>query len=109
MSSPAQKREGTPDLYQSAREVAFGHDGVQLAAEAGAAGCASDTDQLSERDKRMLAIGTLAGAAGAIARSRYPYEDPQHSLERADLACDHARAVNARGRDDQPLFEAKTT
>lgn len=105
MSSPEQKREQTPDLYQSAREVAFGHDGVQMAAEAAAAGGAENIGDLSDRDRQMLAVGTLAGAAGAIARTRYPYEDPQHSLERADLVCDHAREVSAKDRERRPILD----
>lgn len=107
MSSVPQKREQTPDLYQSAVEVAFGHAGAQMAAEAGAAGGVCEIeDELTERDKRMLAIGTLTGAAAAIARSRYPFEGMDHMLERADLVTARGREVNTLDREQRPIFVA---
>jgi len=104
MPGQAQKREQTPDLYQSAVEVAFGHDGAQMAAEAAAAGSVADADDLTDRDKQMLAVGTMIGAAAAIARSRYPYEHTGNTLERADLVGEHGRRVCALDRERRPIF-----
>lgn len=105
MATLEEKREATPDLYQSAREVAFGHVGAEMAAHTGAAGSVvAIDDKLTDRDKRMLSIGTLAGAAAAIARTRFPYEHEQDTLERADGVLELARSVDARDRHHQPLF-----
>ncbi len=106
MSGVTQEREQAGDLYRSASAVSFSEDGVVAAAEAGAAGDVGEIDvRLSDRDKRMLAIGTLIGAAGAIARVRYPYEGMSAMLERADAVAEHARRVNARDRKGEPLFK----
>jgi|GEM_PF-6611680 len=100
-----QKREQTVDLYQCAIAIAFGHDGAQMASETGAAGSVEAIDdELTERDKRMLAIGTLGGAAAAIARARYPFEDTGYTLERADLVMDHARERSTLDRERRPIF-----
>ncbi len=105
MSSVGERKAGAPDLFQSAYEVAFGSIEGILAAHAGAAGSVVDTDQLSDRDKRMLAIGTLTGAAAAIARARFPFEGSTETLERADAALEHAREVEARGDEQRRLFD----
>lgn len=106
MATLADRRSQTPDLYDSAYEVAFGESmSCELAAHAGAAGSVADTDQLTERDKRMLSIGTLAGAAAAVARSHYPFEAGAETLKRADLAMEHARAIGAKDRAGRLLFD----
>jgi hypothetical protein len=100
-----QKKEGAPDLYRSAHEVAFGAIAAEIAAQAEAAGRVADIhDKLSERDRRMLSIGTLAGAAAAIARSRFPFETEDEALERVDLAVEYARSVEAKDGVGNLLF-----
>jgi hypothetical protein len=80
------RRERAASLYTSAKAVAFGGDGAVKAAQSAAAGSVSAIDdQLTERDKRMLAIGTLAGAGWSIARACFPQEDGQGLLDRTDL------------------------
>lgn len=104
MATVAERKAHGPDLFQAAHEVACGSMDAELAAQAGAAGSVADTDELSARDKRMLAIGTLTGAAAAIARARFPFESSTETLERADAAVEYACEVEAKDRDGRPLF-----
>lgn len=105
MAPLAEKRAGAPDLFQSAHEVAAGESiDAELAAHAAAAGGVMEADQLSARDKRMLAIGALTGAAAAIARFRFPFDSGTDTLERTDAALDHARSVGAVDREGRRLF-----
>jgi hypothetical protein len=105
MATLAEKRAEGPDLFRAAFEVAFGPTGAELAALASAAGNVEAADELSPDQRRMLSIGTLSGAAAAIAMARHPFDHPQDALERTDAALDHAREVEARNREGQPLFE----
>ena len=110
MATVDTKREQASELYADAWRVAFGHDGAVVTAQDSASGQLgayddADVEELTDRDKRMLAIGTLAGAAAAVSRATYPFEDGQESLERADLLLEYAASVGCRDRESQPLFE----
>lgn len=85
-------KEQAPGMLGGALQMAFGNDGAALAAEAAAAGSVEAIDDtLSERDRRMLAIGTLAGVARTMARVTFPF--------------DEARRVVAKDREGNPLFD----
>lgn len=110
MHVPQNSREellaaGANALLQAAWNVALGHDGVVMAAESAAAGSVAATDDLSDRERTLLAVGCLAGAGGAIARYEHPFEDGNSSVERVDWMLDLARAKDIPGRElSSPIF-----
>lgn len=103
-----QLRRDALDLSAKSYEAAFGEHGVILAAEAGATGSVnSAAEHLSARDRALLGVGCLAGAAGAMSRIAFPFdESPEETLTRVDFALELARANLIRDRNgDRLLFD----
>jgi hypothetical protein len=105
MATLQERREQTPDLYWTAIAVAFGDVDAVTAARVSCAGSVEAANDLSERDRQLLAIGALAGAGAAIACARFPFETPDDTLERTDILMDYAASVGCCDDHGAVLFD----
>ncbi len=98
-------REEARPILRNAREVAFGENGVVMAAQTGVAGSVKAESGLSERDNALIAAGCLAGAAGAIAYPQNPREARDGIVPLIDSVMDLAREEGMKGRRGLPIFD----
>ncbi len=98
-------REEARLILRNAWEVAFGENGIVMAAQTGVAGSVEAECELSERDKALISAGCLAGAAGAIAYPQNPWEEREGIVSLIDSVMDLAREDGMKDRDGLPIFD----